>query len=131
MAKLDVTAREMALHAARLMLGKGAEDLVVLELPVEQRALYDYVVIGNGRSDRQTRTLAQEVYHFCKRHGVSHFPVEGESGWHLIDCHNVVVHAFTDEQRAYYRLDELWSDAAPLDYQAMLKELPDPDKSVA
>lgn len=34
-----------------------------------------------------------------------------ETGWILLDYGDIVVHAFTDDQRAYYNLERLWSDA--------------------
>ena len=124
---MDISPRDLALHAARLMLAKGGEDLVVLHLPDEQRGLFEYVVIANGRSERQARTLADEVYHFCKRQQVPRFPPEGDAGWRVVDCHDVVVHSFTPELRAFYRLDELWSEAERIDYEAELTDLPDLD----
>jgi ribosome-associated protein len=40
---------------------------------------------------------------------------EGEpaSGWTLLDYNSVVVHVFSKQARAYYRLEELWK-AAPV-----------------
>jgi ribosome-associated protein len=128
---MEMTSRELALHAARKMLDKGAEELVVLHLPEAQRLNFDYVVIANGRSERQARTLVDEVYHFCKRHNVEHFPAEGEAGWRLIDCHEVVVHAFLPELREHYRIEALWPAAEAIDVAAGLAELPDPDLDAA
>lgn len=34
-----------------------------------------------------------------------------ETGWMLLDYGDVVVHAFTIEQREYYGLERLWRDA--------------------
>ena len=119
--------RELALHAARKMDQKGAQDLVVLMLPEEQRLLYDFVVIASGRSERQTKTLADEVYHFCKRWSIPHFPTEGDKGWHLIDCHQVICHAFTDELRDHYRIEQLYPEAEQLDLASGWEQLPDPD----
>lgn len=125
---MDCSERELALHAARQMDAKGAEDLRVLELEPSNGALYDYVVIGTGRSDRQTQTLVNEVWHFCKRHGISHKPVEGDSAWMLIDLHEVIVHAFTEEARGFYDLERLWHDAREIDWQSEVADLPDPDR---
>ncbi|MHC5068674.1 MAG: ribosome silencing factor [Planctomycetota bacterium] len=120
---MELPPRELALHAARAMLDKGAEDLIVLHLNEEQRGLFEYVVIANGRSERQARTLADEVYHLCKRQGIPYFPPEGDAGWRVVDCHEVVAHAFTPELRAFYRLDELWADAERIDVEAELAAL--------
>ncbi|MDA3963365.1 MAG: ribosome silencing factor [Planctomycetota bacterium] len=124
---MDCTAHELALHAARQVLAKGAEDVVVLSMPEHQRGLFDYVVIATGRSERQTKTLVEEVYHFCKRHQISHFPPEGEAGWMVVDCHEVVTHAFLTEMREHYRIEELWPEATVVDVEAELQNLPDPD----
>lgn len=118
--------RELAVNAARRMLDKGAEDLVILAIPEGTRA-FDFVVVASGRSERQVATLVAEVYHLCKRHQIAYFPVEGEEGWRLIDCHEVVVHAFTEDARGYYDLEGLYRDATALDHEALLAELPDPD----
>lgn len=124
---LATTPRELAIHAARKFRDKGAEDLLLLHLPPGKRSLYEYVVIGNGRSERQVATLAAEVYHFCKRHGIPHFPVEGEGGWRLVDCHEVVTHALLGELRERFALEKLWPGAERLDAEALIAQLPDPD----
>jgi ribosome-associated protein len=36
---------------------------------------------------------------------------EPEAGWWLLDYIDVVVHVFGTEERAYYDLERLWSDA--------------------
>lgn len=122
---MDLSPRQLALYAARQMYDKGAEDLVVLELPEDRRALFDYVVIGNGRSERQVRTLVDEVYHFCKRNKIAHFPAEGEAGWRVIDCHEVVVHGLLPELRDHYRIEGLWDAPIVVDHEAEWADLPD------
>jgi ribosome-associated protein len=126
---MHFTSRQLALHAARLASDKGASDILVLQLPEIAGTPFDYVVLATATSDRQTNAVVEEIYHFCKRHDVSRMPVEGESGWMLIDCFDVVVHALSSEQRAHYDLDHLWPMAkAVTKWEAESKTIPDPDR---
>ena len=116
------SSRELALHAARLVLDKGAQEVRVMALP-PGAALFDYVVLASARSDRQTGAMVESVYKFCKRHQVGRHPVEGEAGWMLVDCIDVVVHALSVEMRERYQLDTLWKAARDLDVEAEIKKL--------
>ena len=78
----------------------------------------DYFLIASGRSDRQTRAIHDGIHSGMKeRYGLLPRRVEGlgESRWILMDYLDVVVHIFTPETREYYRLEQLWGEAAPLD----------------
>ena len=75
----------------------------------------DLFVVTSGRSDRQVRTITEEVERLTKlRCGRGPIRVEGMSDarWVLLDFGDVVVHVFDEETRAYYDLEHLWS-AAP------------------
>jgi ribosome-associated protein len=124
-----LSARELALHAARIALDKGGEQLRLLAFPPGD-AVFDYCLLVNGRSDRQVHAIVDEIYHFCKRHHIPRMPIEGEVGWMLIDCIDVVVHAFNDEKRDLYRLDNLWPTASEVDVPAELAGLADPDAAL-
>ena len=114
----------MALHIARLLDQKGAEDMQVLRVDPESGALFDFAIIATGRSERQLNTFVQEALHFCKRQKLAYRPPEGAENWHLIDCYEVVVHAMLEEAREYYRLEALWPEAEILDHSALLTDLP-------
>jgi ribosome-associated protein len=120
------TSRELALHAARIALDKGGENVRILHFPIGF-AIFDFCVLATGRSDRQVYAIVEEIYHFCKKHEIPRKPVEGESGWILIDCLDVVVHAFSEEMRERYQLDNLWKLARDLNVERELKTLPNPD----
>lgn len=124
----DFSAHDLAVHAARAMDLKGAEDLRVLAIPPSSGAPFDYVVLGNGRSERQVSTLAEEVFHLCKRQGIPHRPVEGEGGWRVIDCMDVIAHAFTADLRAFYRLETLWTGSQEIDLAEAFAKLPTLDQ---
>ena len=122
--------RELALHAVRLALDKGGEEVRLLQLP-KGNGVADFVVIVSGRSDRQVHAIVDEIYRFCKRHQVARMPVEGQSGWMLVDCLDVVVHAFEEDKRALYDIEHLWPLARQIQYEKELKTLVDPDKALA
>ena len=91
---------------------KKARDLVVIDVG-DLLSITDYFVICSGQSDRQVRTIADEVEARLKAQGVRPLRSEGglDGGWLLIDYGPFVVHVFTDEMRKYYELERLWKDA--------------------
>jgi ribosome-associated protein len=76
----------------------------------------DYFVICAGDSERQMRTICDEIESSLKKEGVLPHHEEGtiESGWLLLDYVDVIVHVFDATGRGFYRLDELWSAAKPV-----------------
>lgn len=79
-----------------------------------QLVITDYFVIATGNSDRQVRTIAEEVErHLKEAHGVKPFRREGEreAHWVLLDYVDFVFHVFQRQDRDYYDLERLWSDA--------------------
>lgn len=91
---------------------KKAMDIVALDLQGIS-LLADYFVICHGNSDTQVQAIAQEVRKRAHDAGVSIRGTEGlNSGrWVLLDLGDVVVHIFHREEREYYNLEKLWSDA--------------------
>jgi ribosome-associated protein len=77
----------------------------------------DYFVICTGRSDRQVKAIHDAIHEGMKaRHGLLPERVEGlpQAHWVLMDYLDVIVHVFTPETRAYYRLEQLWGEAPAL-----------------
>jgi ribosome-associated protein len=73
----------------------------------------DYFVIATGGNPRQTKAIYEAVREEIKKdEGVVPSSVAGgdQATWILADYLDVVLHVFTPEARAYYRLEELWGD---------------------
>ena len=104
--------REMAVLAARTAASKQGQAVVVLDVR-ELITITDYFVIVSGTSDRQVKTLSDEIVRELKARGVRPVRREGEvaAKWVLLDFVDFVVHVFNDEERAFYRLENLWRDA--------------------
>ena len=73
-------------------------------------------MICSGETQRQVKTVYDEVQHVLKKQRVLPHHCEGtvDSGWLLLDYGDVVVHIFTPFEREYYQLGELWSEAIPI-----------------
>ena len=73
----------------------------------------DFFVICSGRNPRQTKAIWDDVHERLKKDDrVLPREVEGEreATWILADYVDVVLHVFTPDARAFYRLEELWGD---------------------
>ncbi len=92
---------------------KQAADLVVLDIrPVS--IITDFFVIGTAASARQLKAVVEGVEEALrKEQGIKPVSIDGgyDSGWVLMDYGDVVVHVFAPDQRAYYALEEIWSEA--------------------
>ena len=104
---------ELAHLLVESLLDKKGKDIILLDLH-EQAVFADYFLICSGDSDRQIRALAGAVMDDAKeKAGVLIRGREGyaETGWMLIDFGNLIVHIFSNEKRAFYDLESLWSNA--------------------
>lgn len=94
------------------MANKKAANVLMLDMK-DVTLLADYYILCDGSSTRQMNAIGEELLEELKKSGSQPATVEGtpESGWMLIDFGSVVVHIFSPEKRAYYRLEELWHEA--------------------
>jgi len=73
----------------------------------------DFFIILSGNSTRQVKAIADYITEQLKQLGQRAWHIEGYQYalWVLLDCGNVVVHAFTPRVREFYDLERLWGDA--------------------
>lgn len=86
----------------------------------EQLVITDHFLICSGNTDRQVRTIADEVERMlATERGVKPYRREGqrEGRWVLLDYVDFVVHVFHKEDREYYDLERLWSDATVVPFE--------------
>lgn len=105
-------ARKLAIEAARMAEDSHCEEILVLDLR-GRSPVTDYFVIATGTSDRQMRSVADDVARYGKANGSPAWNTAGlnSADWILIDFVDVVVHLFSQEYRHYYDLELLWGDA--------------------
>ncbi|MCB0077854.1 MAG: ribosome silencing factor [Anaerolineales bacterium] len=110
--KIDAAA--LARHIVFSIEDRKGEDIVMLDLN-NVAPIADYFVIATADNERQLGALRRSVEESVQKElGLKPSLVEGniESGWILLDYNWVMVHIFGRAQRAYYRLESLWDDAA-------------------
>jgi ribosome-associated protein len=111
---------EQARRIAGLAQEKLAKDVVILDMrPV---CIYtDFFVICHGNTPRQVKAIFDEVHFRIKsEEGAIPGSVAGEreATWIVADYLDVVLHVFTPDTRAYYRLEDLWGDVPLIELEA-------------
>jgi len=110
---------ELPLEAAAAASAKKAGRIVLLDVS-KQLVITDHFVICSGNTERQVRTIADEVERrLLQDHRVKPARREGEQQgrWVVLDYVDFVVHVFHHEDRDYYELERLWSDAAVVPFE--------------
>lgn len=83
----------------------------------------DYFVVCHGNSETQVEAIAHEVKSQAQKSGIDVGRIEGieSARWVLIDLSDVVIHIFHKEERPYYNIEKLWSDAPQVDVKRLLE----------
>jgi ribosome-associated protein len=94
---------------------KKGENIISLDLRKINEAVADFFIVCEAGSQPQIRAIAENIEtklrEKCEENPYHH---EGYQNlqWVLIDYVNVVVHVMLPETRKFYKLEEMWSDAA-------------------
>ncbi len=109
--RLDAEARA---HAVIDVLSDlQAQDIALLDIR-KSASFADFFVIGTAGNPRQLQAFVDRIDEALGKSGVHERHREGkaESGWVLMDYDDVIVHLFSPQLHAYYRLEELWAPGA-------------------
>jgi ribosome-associated protein len=91
------------------------QKIVRMNLSQADGSVCDYFVVCTGTSDKHVQSLSESVEKFMREQaGEKPLNREGlqQGEWVLLDYVNVVVHIFQAEARNFFRLEDLWGDAA-------------------
>ena len=94
---------------------KKGEKIISLDLRKIQEAVADFFIVCEAGSTTQVRAIADFIETELKEKcGEIPYRHEGRQvlQWVIIDYINVVVHIMLPESRRFYKLEEMWSDAA-------------------
>ena len=111
-------ARTFAVDAARLASQTHCTGITVLDVSAIS-PVTDFFVIATGTSQRQMRTVCDEIEEIGLPRNFRTVSKPGyeSSHWILVDFVDVVVHVFDQEARLFYDLDNLWGDGKPVEWK--------------
>jgi ribosome-associated protein len=117
-ASSGIQAREVAMsellarRVAGLSLEKKGEDVRILDVR-GLTSITDYFVIITADSERKAKAVTEYIVDELREDGERPMHIEGLETlhWVLIDYVDVVVHIFQPDERRFYDLESLWSDA--------------------
>lgn len=93
---------------------KKGEQIVSLDLRKIPEAVADFFIICEANNQPQIRAISDSVEDLVRKDcGENPYRHEGKQNlqWVLLDYVNIVVHVMMPEQRKFYKLEEMWSDA--------------------
>lgn len=101
---------ELAAHA---ILAQKGENVSVLDLRGVSDVT-DFFVLATANSTAQVSAISNSVRDDLKAAGIAMLHSEGGGSlqWVLLDFADIVVHLLQPKAREFYRLENLWSDAA-------------------
>ena len=119
----NASSYEIAKAAIKVLDSKKAGDIKLLKID-KKTIIADYFVICTGNSSTQIKTLADEVDYQLGVGRVPYVRLEGTDSneWKIIDCHDIIVHVFSNEARSFYKLEKLWADAEEIDINSIIGE---------
>ena len=112
-------ALKFAIDLARLADQTRCHNVVLLDVR-EKSPVTKYFLIATGTSDRQRRTVSDELIALGKNSG---FPAWRSNGyetakWIVVDFVDVVAHIFEEVSRSFYDLEMLWGDCPRIQCQS-------------
>lgn len=105
------------LEAMKAAVIDALEDIKAFDINVmdvrKLTSLTNYMIVASASSTRQAKAIADNVVVKLKEKGFDIRGLEGgkEGEWVLVDLDDIVVHIMIPATRAYYNLEQLWSEA--------------------
>ena len=108
---------EFARRAALLAQDLHCEDVRLLDVRGLSQ-ICDFILVASGTSDRQMRSVAEDMDELAEQIGYQRFRVTGDSldTWIVVDFVDVVVHLFEPGRRRFYDLENLWSGSVDIEF---------------
>ena len=96
-----MTPSDLAALIASAMEDKKAREVLVLDVQ-GKTTIADYMVVGEGDTDRQIRAISDNVEDTLRRAGIRPLHVSGvrDASWACLDYDSVIAHVFLPGERS-------------------------------
>jgi ribosome-associated protein len=114
---MQPTINSLSLEEMKLAVVDALEDIKAFDITVmdvrRMTAVTSYMIVASGNSTRQCKAIADNVRAKLKEKGLDARGVEGEKEgeWVLVDLGDIVVHVMVPTTRAYYNIEQLWTES--------------------
>jgi ribosome-associated protein len=110
--RMSLTPEQMMSLVVDAAEDKKAYNVVTLDLKGIS-LIADYFVICHGNSETQVQAIVNEARKRADENGIRVRGMEGmdTARWVLLDMGDVIMHVFHRDDREYYNIERLWSDA--------------------
>jgi len=109
-------ALKMVKLAKKALEAKKGQDIKVIDIR-EVTVIADYFLIADGANPNQVQAMVDNVEEELGKAGYTCRQIEGygSGGWVLMDYGDIIVHAFSREDRLFYDLERIWRDGKLLE----------------
>ena len=107
---------KMVKMAKKALEDKKAQDIKVIDIR-QVTVIADYFLIADGANPNQVQAMVDNVEEVLGKAGYECRQIEGygTGGWVLMDYGDIIVHAFSREDRLFYDLERIWRDGKLLE----------------
>lgn len=110
----QISAEELNFIIIDAIQDNKGEDIKCFDLRNLEMASTDFFIVCHGNSNTQLngiiKNIEKKVYEQTFQKACFTEGINGNS-WMLLDYFSVVVHVFSKDKRAFYNIEDLWSDA--------------------
>ena len=114
------TEKMMAQIACKAIDDKKGQDIKVIDIH-NVSVIADYFVIASGSNTNQIQAMVDNVEEEMFKAGFDDPKVEGynTASWILLDYKDVIVHVFSEDDRAFYNIERIWRDGKEVDINSL------------
>lgn len=75
----------------------------------KKNLIFEQCIVSTCLNSKHLESIGDELYEFLESNklNVHHIEGNGDSGWVIVDCYDLVINLFTEKERERINLDEI------------------------